>query len=587
MKLKRALICALLLFALVMSMSAMAETDGFTVDRELQSANVGLALPDTEGIFDDYVQSAFGQKKLNASRVYREMLTDMEKEVYDALEAALEKTASGESESTVFEIPISQLGHDVFTAEELGVSVDYDAEYKKINNKEEIAAALEAYYRERFDAVRTLTALMRDNPYLFYWMSNKVAFRYYELPYTKWTPQKTSGVWYINLEGKYYYLLPVDVLFAADAEYTIDTEKTGSIQTAADNAAAILRDASDEDDFSKMVMYMQRIRKLSTYDYDAAAGYSENSAPWQMIYLFDGDPDTKVVCEGYSKGFQYLCDKTDFDNSSLKVYIATGKMNGGGHMWNTVHTQRGNYLVDITNCDTSGSVENTLFFTTPLRGSPSEGYTLPLKSKYNDSIREIVYQYDDAIILSFEELNLTDTHLEASVRAKLKLKVGESVDLWHEGLGASPVLNAFDEEYEVDPSGNEIFSCSSDGHLTALSAGSTRIILYGLYYTVTLDLTVVEGMETINLPSALRIIGEDAFDGMNMERLILPDKIESIDGGLCDDMPMMGQIVIPEGLDVSVLGQIPTGDKLLWLCRDIDTASYAKDHGIRYILYQQ
>ena len=31
--------------------------------------------------------------------------------------------------------------------------------------------------------------------------------------------------------------------------------------------------------------------------------------PWQLIYVFDDDPDTNVVCEGYAKAFKYEADE--------------------------------------------------------------------------------------------------------------------------------------------------------------------------------------------------------------------------------------------------------------------------------------
>ena len=72
--------------------------------------------------------------------------------------------------------------------------------------------------------------------------------------------------------------------------------------------------------------------------------------------MFDGDPETNVVCEGYAKAFQYLCDLSTFSDPNINSYIVTGVMAGGTgagpHMWNMVTLEDGNhYLVDVTNCD--------------------------------------------------------------------------------------------------------------------------------------------------------------------------------------------------------------------------------------------
>ena len=79
-----------------------------------------------------------------------------------------------------------------------------------------------------------------------------------------------------------------------------------------------------------------------------------------MIYVFDQDESTNVVCEGYSKAFQYLCDYAQntesFDDNSIECYSVSGNMSGGTgagpHMWNILHMEDGkNYIADITNSD--------------------------------------------------------------------------------------------------------------------------------------------------------------------------------------------------------------------------------------------
>ena len=83
------------------------------------------------------------------------------------------------------------------------------------------------------------------------------------------------------------------------------------------------------------------------------------------MWIFDGDPDTKVVCEGYSKGFKYLCDLSTFDGGvgcvlvSGMMYYGTGQ---GPHMWNSLKMPDGRcYLVDLTNCDAGDTCNYSLF----------------------------------------------------------------------------------------------------------------------------------------------------------------------------------------------------------------------------------
>ena len=115
------------------------------------------------------------------------------------------------------------------------------------------------------------------------------------------------------------------------------------------------------------------------YDNDYTGGYGN---PWQVIYVFDNNPLTNVVCEGYAKAFQLLCNLSNFENASVKCYTVTGEMAGGtgsgGHMWNIVTMDDGlNYIVDITNSDT-GSVgqDGKLFMAGNSSGNISAGIHL-------------------------------------------------------------------------------------------------------------------------------------------------------------------------------------------------------------------
>jgi hypothetical protein len=138
--------------------------------------------------------------------------------------------------------------------------------------------------------------------------------------------------------------------------------------------------------------------------------------PWQLIYVFDGDPKTKVVCEGYSKAFQYLCDNTSFADKTVESRLVSGVMTGnvrggvieGKHMWNIVHMDDGhNYIADITNCDDESMTENfpsDVFLKQAISGSVNDGYVF----RYDDG--RLKYVYDEKIrrLFSDEELALSD-----------------------------------------------------------------------------------------------------------------------------------------------------------------------------------
>lgn len=47
-----------------------------------------------------------------------------------------------------------------------------------------------------------------------------------------------------------------------------------------------------------------------------------------MIWVFDGDPDTKIVCEGYAKAFKYLMDNSTFQYKGTACHLVNGYMSG-------------------------------------------------------------------------------------------------------------------------------------------------------------------------------------------------------------------------------------------------------------------
>ena len=109
--------------------------------------------------------------------------------------------------------------------------------------------------------------------------------------------------------------------------------------------------------FQRLKAYKEAICSAVSYNHDAVNNNESYGDPWQLIYVFDGDSATDVVCEGYSKAFAYLCDHTAFQSSLINCWCVSGFVTfssgaSGDHMWNMVTMPDGrNYLVDVTNCD--------------------------------------------------------------------------------------------------------------------------------------------------------------------------------------------------------------------------------------------
>ena len=186
--------------------------------------------------------------------------------------------------------------------------------------------------------------------------------------------------------------------------FEADTAKTKAVADTPKKAQAVVDAHAGETDYQKLVSYREYIKGEVSYNTGAAGGGYPYGDPWQLIYVFDGDPDTNVVCEGYAKAFQYLCDLT-FQNQEGRPSSAlvSGKMDNGNHMWNVVAIGGRNYLVDVTNCDT-GSIgaPDQLFLCGAAENVVGKQYTVTLG-------KTIVYVYDEKTVESYapEHLKLS------------------------------------------------------------------------------------------------------------------------------------------------------------------------------------
>lgn len=182
------------------------------------------------------------------------------------------------------------------------------------------------------------------------------------------------------------------------------TSDVSKIKAAANNAKQIVADYEGFSDYDKLNGYRAAVCELASYNsaggngsWEAQYGYGN---PWQLIWVFDGDSSTEVVCEGYAKAFKYLCDLS-YWNNDVVCNIATGTMGSERHMWNIVSINGSNYLTDITNCDYRAvGYPNRLF----LCGAAPYG-----TNAYKTSVTSKVYTYDSDTVgfLSASERTLS------------------------------------------------------------------------------------------------------------------------------------------------------------------------------------
>ena len=326
----------------------------------------------------------------HGSPVYRvppRPLTVELKDVEDALKGKIKEVAAGKCTSTKFS----------FTKTWTKTKAEWGITGEVISG-----GVLTQQASEAIKAKLGLDALMRkqllEMPYELYWYNKTkgVSMGYSVAPSGNDVTVRNLTL-SMNVSQDY-------AKFVSTTSYNpfeADIAKTRAAATAAANALNIVATNTGKTDYQKLVSYREYIKGAVSYNTGAAGGGKPYGDPWQLIYVFDGNSATNVVCEGYAKAFQYLCDLT-FQNQEGRPSssLVSGKMDGGDHMWNVVAIGGRNYLVDVTNCDT-GSIgaPDQLFLCGAAEKVAGKQYTVTLW-------KNIVYVYDEKTVESYASEHL-------------------------------------------------------------------------------------------------------------------------------------------------------------------------------------
>ena len=437
--------------------------------------------------------------------------------LYTLLRQKVEKVAAGELDNTEFLLSIRDIYEDVaYSAADLGVDTLTDA-----NGEVTLPAVFAFWIETQADVSKVIDALLADCPYDLYW-------------YDKTSPTSWNNVT-CRLDGDRLRIMDyatgvIRLRFPVAAEYSVsggvgtyavDTQKGQSVQAAAENAKKIIEANRSCGDLQKLIAYKDAICDLVTYNRAASSGEIANYGnPWQLVWVFDGDPDTNVVCEGYSKAFQYLCELSTFsgDVSAISVTGVMGSDRGGAglHMWNLVTIGGVRYIADITNCD-AGSVgaPDKLF----MRGYSHLQDEYWGKAYYFDvGDCTIYYTFDSDIehLFSAEELDICgdpvgpDTEGQTSGTAgSLVWKLDKDGVLYISGSGAMPDYSAQDPAPWAGDKAKRAY----------LSKGVTVIGAMAFYNCPNITMiTVCVGIERV---------GENAFNvdklrGRSVKGIVIP-----------------------------------------------------------------
>ena len=502
---------------------------------------------------DSSVAETSGSKR---SKLYTSTcLTGINALLYNVLKTQICEVAAGQRSSTSFTVTLEELGLAgmQWTAEDLGVDSILDGE-----NISEAAIDAVSIYLYQMDTV--LPALLANLPFDLYWFDkSKGVLDSGVLMSAIYDDERNAFV--LSFDGEVIFSFSVADDYAL-SDYEVDTQTGTIINNVRDAAHEIVERYAASEDYEKLLGYKNEICGLVSYNNEAAAGDIAYGNPWQLIWVFDGDSTTNVVCEGYAKAFQYLCDLTSFSNE-IGCITVTGTMTGGTgegqqHMWNIVKWEDGeNYLVDVTNCDegTIGYSEN-LFFATFKEGSVSEGYSFLA----NGSLIKYVYDQNSWNMFDVGDLTIKQ---EGDLKYCITSD-GTATITGYSGMPTEIVIPNVIAGYPVTKISEDAFAgCNT---LSKVFIGANVIEIEGDYNVEYLEngsffldgsgafmecgqLTHVEFEEG----SALEKIGSLCFCGTSIDTIEIPDNVSIIGDAAFMNCPLTF-IKIPE--NVKVIGAI-------------------------------
>ena len=361
------------------------------------------------------------------------LVGDVNKRAYSLLKEKIETTAKSGG-SAMYTLTSEELGQKTeWTFEELK-DLDNDPENPLFGDSQEmtdeileqIVSLLFDQVSAELDALAVENALLVDCPFDLYWFDKTLGVAF-------WAQIAEGGGFQnetlsLSLEYRFNYRVAEAyrdedyVQIEVDGNNNITNLETfklvvttdvSRVQAAASAAAAIVAKHQAKSDYEKLLAYKDEICALTAYNGDAANPDNnvDYGDPWQLIHVFDGDPGTNVVCEGYAKAFQYLCDLTDF-GGDVACYLVEGTMSGGTgdggdgqpgpHMWNIVRIGGRSYLVDVTNSDEGSIGQDGGLFLAGTAERGEAGYVFrPAENN------PVTYQYNKGMIAAWGEQVLT------------------------------------------------------------------------------------------------------------------------------------------------------------------------------------
>ena len=507
-------------------------------------------------------ENGFNSSSMAATYSAKANLNAEEKTVYNTLKAEIEKIASGQRKDT-----------NIKTTGVLGSQASAD---------------------------KVWHALLSDLPYELYWHDKVIGINYAYTLAADNTPFKD-----------------VTFSFAVAQEFRgkdMTTTNIPNVPAAVQTARSVVAANASKSDHDKLQAYRQYICDQVSYNYAAARGEYANGYgnPWQLLWVFDGDSTTNVVCEGYAKSFKYLCDLTEESNGwtgDVETISVTGTMGTENHMWNIVRIGGGNYLVDVTNCDTgmkgypqklflrgavgdgiSYTVENTVYTygtetrtgfaaadlklsgtnytpaattltapTVTLKADAASGQPVISWSKVGGATQYEVYRSATGKANSFSIIRrtsaLTYTDVNAAAGTTYYYQVRAINGSVKSDFCPAQSISLTVSEYGGECGSRATWRLTDDGVLTI--SGKDGIYEYGwygeddVYHPAPWAEEGVPAVKKLVVNSGITYIGSSTFEGLDqLTSVSLPDTMEYIGWGAFSDCASLTSIVVPEGIKV-------------------------------------
>ncbi len=408
----------------------------------------GYMLKEAEAIVNDTDQAEEEASAVSSERG-GVSLSGHELYCYEYLKEEIKKVAGGERSITEIYIPLSADLKDGFDATELGVAEAVSGE--KLTTEAKNAM----YVKLKLDFMKVVRCLMLDMPYELYWFDKVSGYSYKRIADYRYDAQ-SGKVFYIAPADSYIpcwrfsFIVSKDYRKNAEDKYSVDSSLALAARAAAAKAAGDVMDTAlcVSSDYAKLNAYRTLIQGYSEYNHAANNNKSTPYGdPWQMIYVFDEDSSTKVVCEGFSKAFKFMCDLSSFAGD-IECYLVSGYMGSasGAHMWNNVRMEDGNiYLVDVTN-SRSGDGR----FMAGAVYDPSQKLNITTSSDgsymtYAYSVEGTLYYYDKLTLSNNPDSDLvysTSAYDRSLQRENARL----TLDMNYEGGGRKTLAGYKDED---------------------------------------------------------------------------------------------------------------------------------------------